>query len=133
MRPTPRLLLYTYSTQRGSCAVWSLSVFGTGVSPAKMHEPIEMRFRAQIRVNPRNRSVDGGPDRSREDMYDRVMCRHLVDSRLQSSLPLVATSTTQQGRHTAAMRSVATITVTLSQVQQIDLRQLSSCVCNATC
>ena len=37
---------------------------------------------------------------------------------------LLYTYCTQQGRHTAAMRSVAAITVALSQVLQIDLRQL---------
>ena len=89
-----------------------------------MHEPIEMRFGgADSRESNELFSGWGYRSLAERDMYDRVMCRHLLDSRLQSSLPLVATSTTQQGRHTAAMRSVATITVTLSQVGllQIDL------------
>ena len=87
-----------------------------------MHEPIEMQFGgADSRESNELFSGWGYTSIAERDMYDRVMCRHLLDSRLQSLLPLVATSITQQGRHTAAMRSVATITVALSQVLQIDL------------
>ena len=96
MRPTPRLLIYTYSTQRGSCAVWSLSVFVTGVSSTKMPEPIEMRFGgADSRESKEPLSGWGSRSLAGRDVYDRVMpmCLHFVDSRLQSSLPLVATNT----------------------------------------
>ena len=96
MRPIPRLLLNTYSTQRGSCAVWSLSVFVTGVSSTKMPEPIEMRFGgADSRESKEPLSGWGSRSLAGRDVYVKVMpmCLHFVDSRLQSSLPLVATNT----------------------------------------
>ena len=59
-----------------------------------MHEPIEMRFGgADSRESIELFSGWGSSSLAGRDMYDRVLCRHLVDSRLQSSLPLVATST----------------------------------------
>ena len=66
------------------------------VSSTKMHEPIEMRFGgADSRESKEPLSGWGSRSLAGRDVYDRVMpmCLHFADSRLQSSLPLVATNT----------------------------------------
>jgi len=107
-------------------SVWSLSVLGTGVSPAKTHEPIEMRFGAQIRVNPRNRSVDGGPHRSREET---CMTRSCADTlwTADSSLRSRWSQPVPRSRGVTQQQCVLSPPfVTWSQVLQIDLRQLKT-------
>jgi len=84
-----KLRCYTYCTQRGLCAVCLefVCVWHRSEPCKKIHEPIEMRFGAQIRVNPRNGSVDGGPDRSREETCMTGLCADTLwtaDSSLRS-------------------------------------------------
>ena len=94
---------------------------GNGQTEMLQIEPIKMRFGAQIRVNPMNRSVDGGPARSREETCMTGLCADTVwtaDSSLRSrwSQPVSRSRGVTQPQCV-----VATITVALSQVLQIDL------------
>jgi len=98
----PCLLLQT------SHVPWSVCLC---VSCKKTDKPIEMPFGGRTRVGPGNHALD----RARMKVhFDEACIRHPLDNvRMQPSLPPDATNSAQQGRHAAAMRAVAPITVNL--------------------
>ena len=79
--------LYGLQTNRDCTADLVGQLNGKGQTEMLQIEPIEMRFGAQIRVNPMNCSVDGGPDRSREETCMTGLCADTLwtaDSSLRS-------------------------------------------------
>ena len=117
----PCLLLQT------SHVPWSVCLC---VSCKKTDKPIEMPFGGRTRVGPGNHALD----RARMKVhFDEACIRHPLDNvRMQPSLPPDATNSAQQGRHAAAMRAVAPITVNLWLLLQCEELTALKLPCNSS-